>query len=74
LRQLLLLAEGHSRALWAHTSSVIAAVANSVRNPDRQSKPFTPDQFNPHTPQKARGEVVEVTANTIEVMRQKFLQ
>ena len=69
-----MLAEGHSRALWAHTSSVIAAIANSARNPDKQPKPFMPAQFNPHTPGKERGEVIEVNAETIDLMRAKFLE
>ncbi len=39
--------EGRSQALWAHTSHVLALVANVNRDP-KKTTAFEPSDFNPH--------------------------
>jgi len=41
------MSEGRSRSLWAHTSSVMALIANVNRDP-KKSRPFQPSDFSPH--------------------------
>ena len=41
------MAEARSRAAWAHTSSLLAMLANVNRDPKR-SRTFRPDDFDPH--------------------------
>ena len=48
------MAEAKSRDAWQHTSAVLCLIANVNRNPKKQARPFSPDQFNPHA-QKRRG-------------------
>ena len=43
------MAEGRSRALWGHTSSVLAMLVNVHRDPKR---PCSPKQFNPYEVRK----------------------
>ncbi len=51
LRQLLWLAEGHGRVRWAHTSAIMALIANVNRDP-KKTRLFKAEQFNPY----ARGD------------------
>ena len=46
------MAEGRSQALWNHTSSVLAMLANVNRDP-RKGRSAKPADFNPHTQPKA---------------------
>jgi hypothetical protein len=39
--------EARSRALWNHTASVLALLANAHRDP-KKTRPFTPSDFHPH--------------------------
>jgi hypothetical protein len=41
------MAEARSRAAWAHTSSVLAMLANVNRDPKR-TRAFRPEDFDPH--------------------------
>ena len=41
------MAEGRGREHWAHTSAMLALIANAHRNPKKQ-RPFTPADFNPY--------------------------
>ena len=41
------MAEARSRQRWAHTSSLLALLANAHRDP-KKNRPFTPADFNPH--------------------------
>ena len=47
LRELLLMAESRSQDNWAHTSAILALVANVNRDP-KKSRAFKPSDFNPH--------------------------
>ncbi len=48
LRQLLWLAEGSGRVRWAHTSAIMALIANVNRDPKKIRRAFKPEQFNPY--------------------------
>ena len=41
------MAEARSRENWAHTSSVLAMLANVNRDP-KKTKPFKPSDFDPY--------------------------
>jgi hypothetical protein len=41
------MAEARSRERWAHTSSLLALLANAHRDPKR-TRAFVPADFNPH--------------------------
>ena len=41
------MAEAAGRQRWAHTSAVLALVANAHRDP-KKGRPFTTADFNPH--------------------------
>jgi hypothetical protein len=61
------MAEGRSRTLWSHTSTLIAAMANIHRDPDR-TRAFRPDQFNPHEARGRERAHVSVERLTDEIM------
>ena len=66
LRELLLMAESRSQENWAHTSAILALVANVNRDP-KKSRAFKPADFNPHA-QKP----VSIKAD-ISVLKQVFV-
>jgi hypothetical protein len=66
LRELLLMAEGRSRDNWAHTSAVLALVANVNRDP-KKSKAYKPADFNPHVRKAAK------LKTDIRVLKQVFV-
>lgn len=41
------MSEGKQRDQWHHTSQLLALTANCNRDPKKQNKPFTPNDFNP---------------------------
>ena len=53
------MAEGRSKSLWGHTSSAFCLMANIHRNP--RSRPYTPDQFNPHSRPRRRHRAVPLS-------------
>jgi len=46
------MAEARDRQLWAHTSSLLALVANVNRDVKKRPRPFKPADFNPHERKK----------------------
>lgn len=52
------MAEARSRAAWAHTSSLLAMLANVNRDPKR-SRTFRPDDFDPHARKDRSAAVVK---------------
>ncbi len=58
-RELDLMAEGRSKALWAHTSHVLALLANVNRDP-KKTKAFAPADFDPHARKLAARPVAKV--------------
>ena len=65
------MAEGLGRERWAHTSLVCALIANANRDP-KKHRAFRPDDFNPYAERRRREEVIEVTPETIGLMREAF--
>ena len=66
------MAEGLGRERWAHTSLVCALIANANRDP-KKHRAFRPDDFNPYAERRRREEVIEVTPETIGLMREAFV-
>ena len=56
------MADSSSREAWAHTSTVLAMLANVNRDP-KKTGPFKPSDFDPHTarkrPSKASIDILE---------------
>lgn len=46
MRELVLMAEARATNEWAHTSAVLAMLANAHRDP-KKTRVFTPNDFNP---------------------------
>jgi len=46
------MAEGRSKALWTHTSTVIATIAEVHRDRNKRPEPFSPIDFNPYIEKK----------------------
>ena len=70
LRQLLLMAEGHSRDRWSRLASLLAMLANCNRDP-KKGRAFKPTDFDPHA-RADRTDVIEVDSETIGMFRQAF--
>ena len=51
------MAEGRSAAAWAHTSALLALLANVHRDP-KKTEAFQPSDFNPHAPAKEAPKIV----------------
>lgn len=62
------MAEGRSREAWGHTSHLLCLIANVNRDP-KKSRPFRPEQFNPHAAPKRVRRRVSVEALTRAILR-----
>jgi len=60
------MAEARGRAAWAHTSSIMALVANVNRDP-KKTRAFRPSDFNPYAERSPRG--TPLTAGNIGLLR-----
>jgi hypothetical protein len=65
------MAEARGRDNWAHTSAVLALVANVNRDP-KKTRPFKPADFDPYSAKGKRDEAIEVT--DMAVLKDAFLQ
>jgi hypothetical protein len=65
------MAEARGRANWAHTSTVLALLANVNRDPKR-TRAFKPSDFNPFETRRARGGVPLVAEN-LAVLKRVFV-
>lgn len=50
------MAEGKSKSLWAHTSLIMALLAELHRDPKERTRPFSPADFNPHVDKQEKRE------------------
>jgi len=66
------MAEGLGRERWAHTSILCALIANANRDP-KKHRPFKPDDFNPYAERRKRANAIEVTPETIGLLRSAFV-
>jgi ferric-dicitrate binding protein FerR (iron transport regulator) len=62
------MAEAKNRQAWAHTSALLALIANCHRDP-KKTRPFTPADFDPHR----RGKKSVTTKAGIAVLKQVFV-
>jgi len=53
------MAEARGRDNWAHTSAVLALVANVNRDP-KKTRPYKPADFDPYSTRRERDEAIEV--------------
>ena len=60
------MAESRARERWAHTSSVMALIANVNRDP-KKGRAFRPDDFNPYAPRQPAG--IPLTADNIGLLK-----
>jgi hypothetical protein len=65
------MAEGHGQERWAHTALICALIANANRDP-KKHRPFKPADFNPYADRSRHGDVIEVTSETVGLMREAF--
>ena len=60
LGELLWMAEARGRDNWAHTSAILALVANVNRDP-KKTRAYKPADFDPYAAKDRRDEAIEVT-------------
>jgi len=65
------MAEARARDHWAHTSSILALVANVNRDP-KKTRPFKPSDFDPYAGRDKSSEAIEVT--DMAVLKDAFFQ
>lgn len=63
------MAEGRGRQSWAHTSALLALIANVNRDP-KKTRPFKPSDFDPYSAKDKRDLGVEV--KDMAVLRDAF--
>jgi hypothetical protein len=54
------MAEARGRDNWAHTSAILALIANVNRDP-KKTRPYKPADFDPYSAKDRRDEAIEVT-------------
>lgn len=64
------MAEARGRDNWAHTSAVLALVANVNRDP-KKTRAYKPSDFDPYSARDKRDEAIEVT--DMAVLKDAFL-
>ena len=72
LRELVWMAQAAGRAAWAHTSAILAMIANANRDPKKKPTPFRPDDFSPYGGKRARSGI-RLEAGNIELLRTVFV-
>jgi len=66
------MAEARGRDAWAHTSTLLAMIANVNRDP-KKGRAFKPADFDPHA-QGGRSDVIEIDRGNVGLMREAFCQ
>ena len=65
------MAEGRQRDEWSRTSSVMALVANTQRNP-KKTRPFRPGDFDPFA--RASDKRTQVIPAPVSVLKDMFIR
>ncbi|NLY01521.1 MAG: hypothetical protein GXY83_35970 [Rhodopirellula sp.] len=65
------MAEGRGRQSWAHTSAILALIANVNRDP-KKTRPFKPSDFDPYSAKDKRDAAIEV--KDMDVLKSAFLR
>lgn len=55
------MSEGRGKDAWAHTSSLLALLANAHRDPKKKSTPYSSSDFNPHESHQKDKPIATVT-------------
>jgi len=63
------MAESRAKERWAHTSSVMALIAETNRNPKKRGRPFTPDDFNPFARKRKRKKGTKLSPLNINALQ-----
>jgi len=70
------MSEGNSRAHWAHTSAVLAMIANVNRDAKKRPRAYQPSDFDPHTADKSeKQDVIRIddeNKENIGLLKQAF--
>ena len=64
-------AEARRREGWAHTSAILALIANVNRDP-KKTRPFKPSDFDPYSAKDRREDAIEV--KDMDVLKNAFLR
>jgi len=62
------MAEARGRDDWAHTSAILALIANVNRDP-KKTRPFKPSDFDPYARQDRRERVI-VDEESLAILRE----
>jgi hypothetical protein len=65
------MAEARGRESWAHTSAILALIANVNRDP-KKTRPFKPSDFDPYSAKDRRDAAIEV--KDMDVLKNAFLR
>ena len=65
------MAEARGRDNWAHTSAILALIANVNRDP-KKTRAYKPADFDPYATKDRRDEAIEVT--DMAVLKDAFCQ
>jgi len=65
------MAEARGREAWAHTSAILALIANVNRDP-KKTRPFKPSDFDPYSAKDRRDAAIEV--KDMDVLKHAFLR
>ena len=70
LRQLLWMAEAKGHDRWAHTSSLMALIANCNRDPKKTPRAFRPADFDPYRQdEERRPDGIPITPDSIGLLK-----
>lgn len=64
------MAEARQRYAWAHTSSLLALIANTNRDP-KKHRPFKPSDFDPFARRRQGGTII--TKDNVMLLKRAFL-
>lgn len=67
------MAEAKGRDDWAHTSSLLAMLANVNRDPKKQ-RPLKPSDFNPYEPRSSTSQGIPLNKDTIGLLKTVFVK
>jgi len=63
------MALGHAEAAWAHTSNLMALIAEVNRDPKKRHRPFSAEDFRPRTKeQQPKDEIMRAPITALKVL------
>lgn len=64
--------EAHRQEAWQHTAWIACVIAEVNRDRKKRPTPFTPDDFNPMVPKRAKSGNILVTRENIGDLKAAF--